>query len=258
MKGLGLHQLDCGYDGQAVLKATKLTLLRGELCAVLGLNGSGKSTLMKTICGVIPAVSGTCTLDGVSLSEMKTRQRARHISFIPQKSSGVGGVAVEEVLLMGLNPWLRLFEAPGKAQRAQALTVAESMGIGDLIRQDFGKLSEGQKQLVLLTRAVVQNTPVMLMDEPESALDYVNKHEMMRRVSDLVHEQGKIGLIATHDPNVALTYCDRILIVKNQGIVWDFYQREIGHAKVKQALSCLYGNIVVVQHGGKCYMAPGC
>ena len=121
--------------------------------------------------------------------------------------------------------------------------------------KDFSCLSEGQKQLVLLARTTVQNTPVMLMDEPDSALDYVNRHDMMRRLSDLVHEEKKICLMATHDPNFALEYCDRILILKDGEARWDFLPAKADRKELEQALSCLYGNIILLEHGGKCFMA---
>lgn len=255
MDELTLHSLACGYGGQRILNALNVSFFPGELCALLGLNGSGKSTLLRTVSGLLPVVSGSCSLGDQDLPGMKIRQRAQIVSFIPQRYSALEGITVREVLLMGLNPWLGLLESPGRAQRDSVLETGVRMGVGGWMDKDYSSLSEGQKQLVLLARTAVQNTPVMLMDEPDSALDYVNRHDMMRRLSDLVHETKKFCLMATHDPNCALEYCDRILILKDGAVKWDFLPAKADREEVERALSCLYGNIVVFEQDDRRFMA---
>lgn len=255
MGDLTLHGLACGYNGQRILNPLHVSFPPGALCALLGRNGSGKSTLLRTISGLLPAVSGSCSLNEQELPGMKVRQRAQRVAFLPQRPSMLEGVTVQEVLLMGLNPWLGLLSSPGQIQRDKALETGIQMGIGSLLDRDFSSLSEGQKQLVLLARAAVQNTPVMLMDEPDSALDYVNRHDMLRRLSALVHAAQKVCLLATHDPNFALAYCDRILILKDHDLKWDFCPGTTDRPTMEQALSSLYGEIVLIEQGGRRFMA---
>ena len=256
MESLTLHNLKCGYHRQTILKTESVTFVQGSFCALLGLNGSGKSTLLQTISGVLPAISGHCTLGEQNLTKIKIRQRAQRISYLPQQSSRLEAVTVLDVLLMGLNPWLGIMQSPDKIQKAKVMDICIRMGLGSFAEKDFSKLSGGQKQRVLLARAVVQNTPVMLMDEPDSALDYGNRHEMMQGLSKLIHSEQKIGIIATHDPNFALAYCDRILILKDGGVSKDFSPKDTPVGKIEKALADIYGSIQVIEIDGSCFMLP--
>ena len=183
---LSLQKVSVGYPGKTIARFISFDVLAGEFCALLGLNGSGKTTLLKGICGLLPLSAGRCIVDGVDLSTLSEKKRARYVSLIPQRHSKLIGVTVLDAVLMGLNAQLGFLSSPSKKDKKLALDILEIMEIPHHAKEDFSKLSEGQTQLVILTRTLVQNTPVMLMDEPDSALDFPNKHMTLARISKLV------------------------------------------------------------------------
>lgn len=212
---LSLTNITAGYGGRKIVRDISLEIGKGEFCALLGLNGSGKTTLLKAICGLIPSQTGSCFVDGLNCTRFHEDKRARYISYIPQRHSKMQGVTVCDVVLMGCNPHLGLLGSPTREDKEQAESIISKMGLSDLIGWDFARLSEGQKQLVILTRTLVQNAHVMLMDEPDSALDFLNRHMVLTKIREIIRREGKAGLITLHDPNSALAYCDRIILIKN-------------------------------------------
>lgn len=252
MRGLlKVEGITAGYEGRAVIRNVSLEVGKGEFCALLGRNGSGKTTLLKALCGLIPAQSGRCLVDGLDCTRHNERKRARYISYTPQRHSKLQGVTVLDAVLMGYNPHLPLLGSPGRTERKRAEDMLAQMGLTELTEQDFSKLSEGQKQLVILTRALVQNAPVMLMDEPDSALDLPNRHAILKTIGQLISREGKAGLITLHDPNSALAYCDRIFLLQDGVVVGQLVLAETTCESVEKALSVIYGDIEVWERNGK-------
>jgi len=248
---LSLSDVCVGYGSKLVVRDVSFDIFAGELCALLGQNGSGKTTLLKGICGLLPLRTGRCLAGGLDCTRLGEKDRARHISYIPQRHSKLIGVTVLDAVLMGLNAKLGLFELPAASDKASALQSLEKMEIPHLAYEDFSKLSEGQKQLVILSRTLVQNAPVMLMDEPDSALDYTNKHGTMQKIRNLITSEGKAGLITLHDPNTALAYCDRLILLHAGNIVSEIRLSQASKADVQQCLATIYGNITLIENNGK-------
>lgn len=243
-----------GYGKTDVIRGVSLSVGEGELCAILGLNGSGKTTLLKAVCGLIPMMKGTCSIAGQDCTRMHEYKRARYISYLPQRYSALEGVPVLDAVLMGLNPHLGIFASPSSADRARAGQVLADMELNALSEKDFSQLSEGQKQMVMLARTLVQNTPVMLMDEPDSALDFLNRHRMLAQVRSLIHQNKKVGVITLHDPNYALAYCDRVLMLKEGKIAAKLELATADKEEIRRCLSIIYGDITVVEHEGRYMM----
>jgi iron complex transport system ATP-binding protein len=124
------------------------------------------------------------------------------------------------------------------------------MGFAELADKDFARLSEGQKQMVILSRTLVQDTPAMLMDEPDSALDFLNRHRVLAKIRDLIHSEGKAGLITLHDPNFALAYCDRLILLQNGSVAGELKVETASKEAVRNCLSVVYGNITILEHDG--------
>ena len=240
----------CGYRHKEIVHGATFSVSGGEFCALLGLNGCGKTTLIKAICGFLPTHDGKCFADGIDCTSMNERQRALHISYIPQRGSLISGKSVLEVVLMGFNARLHLLDSPGKRHRQKAMEALTQLGVEHLAQQDYGELSEGQKQMVILARTLVQDTPVMLMDEPDSALDFVNRNVVLEKVRHILHTQGRAGLITLHDPNFALSYCDSLLLMKEGSIIQRLNLKGATREDVEDALKKIYGNIRIVQHEG--------
>ncbi len=247
---LSVEHLTSGYGRRTVVRDVSLSVQRGEFCALLGLNGCGKSTLLKSICGLIPVQGGICAVEGEDCTHFHERQRALKMSYIPQRGSPIAGKTVLDVVLMGYNARLHLFESPGRSLKQQALDTLGQMGLGEKADLDYAELSEGQKQLVILARTLVQDAPVMLMDEPDSALDFVNRNMVLHQIRTIIHTQNRGGLITLHDPNFALAYCDRLLMMKNGSILTQVPLQTAGRDEIESALSQIYGEIRVLQHPG--------
>jgi len=250
---LSLNSVYVSYPGKQVVKNVSFDVLPGEFCALLGLNGSGKTTLLKGICGLLPISDGKCFLDGVDLTELNEKRRAKYISLIPQRHSKLIGVTVIDAVLMGFNAKLGFLEFPSDADKGFAFSALEKMGISHLANDDFSKLSEGQKQLVILARSIVQDAPIMLMDEPDSALDFPNKHMILSAVRALVKEgagSGKSCLLTLHDPNLALRFCDRLILISGGEVVVDLSLAGASCDNVQSALGTVYDGVVVYERGG--------
>jgi len=248
---LSLKEVSVGYGGKAVVSDVSLDISAGEFCALLGLNGSGKTTLLKGICGLLPLTGGRCLSGGLDCTGLNEKERARHFSYIPQRFSKLISVTVADAVMMGLNAKLGVLEFPSTADKASALAAMEKMEIPHLAGEDFSRLSEGQKQLVILARALAQNAPVMLMDEPDSALDFLNKHKTLARIRKLIHDEGKAGLVTLHDPNLALSYCDRLVLLHGGKVESEISLAEATKDDLQSCLSAIYGNITLLEHEGK-------
>ncbi len=246
-----------GYEGRAVLHDVHIEVGQGEFCALLGRNGSGKTTLLKAICGLIPAQSGHCLVEGLDCTGLHERKRARYISYIPQRHSKLQGVTVLDTALMGYNPHLPFLGSPTQAERKRAEDILDQLGVKGLADCDFAKLSEGQKQLVILARTLVQNTPVMLMDEPDSALDMPNRHAILQTIGKLIAREQKAGLVTLHDPNAALQYCHKIFLLQDGEVAGVLtLTEETSAEEVAAALSRVYGDIEVLKHKGRFAVFP--
>ena len=247
---LSLQNISAGYPRREVVRRVSFTVEEGDFCALLGLNGCGKTTLLKSVCGLLPIKEGSCTVAGQDCTRMHEKQRACLMSYIPQRGSLILGKTVTEVVLMGFNPHLRLLDSPGAAERQITLHTLERLGLLEFAERDYGSLSEGQKQLVILARALVQNTPVMLMDEPDSALDFVNRNMVLGKIREILHEEKRAGLITLHDPNFALAYCDRLLLMRDGTIAREVCLYEADREEIEEALGLIYGKIRILQHPG--------
>jgi len=248
---LDIDHIRVSYGEKNIISDINFSVEGGEFCALLGLNGSGKTTLLRAVCGLLKEEKGRITVAGKCLSPMNEYQRAKLLSYIPQRSSDMNGVTVLDVVLMGLNPHLRLLETPSQKQREQAVRLLDRAGLSGYENHDFDKISGGQKQLAIFARALLQDAPVMLMDEPDSALDFVNRNIVLSRIKNAVHEKKKAGLITLHEPNFALAYCDRLLLMKSGTIVGDIKLKDASNEEIKQGLSLIYGNVDLLEHKGK-------
>jgi len=247
---LRLNDISIAYGNKFIVNNISFDVRAGEMCALLGLNGSGKTTLLKGICGLLHPSGGRCYVNGIDISMLNEKERAKCISYIPQRHSKLIGVTVIDAVLMGLNASLGVLEFPSVDNKMFALYALERMNIPHLAHEDFSRLSEGQKQLVILARTLVQNAPVMLMDEPDSALDFHNKHMILSEIHKLTYTEKKACLVTLHDPNPALAYCDRLILLNNGIIASELILSNASIDDVQNCLSVVYNRINVFKYDG--------
>ena len=242
MNLLCVQGLSAGYGKAKVLENLSFSLEPGCLMGILGSNGCGKTTLMKAICGILPH-EGTCVLEGVALEGLTARQVAKRISYIPQRS-GIGiDMTALDVVLMGFNPRLGLLEQPTKTMIAEAEAALEQVGLPDMGDNNYLNLSEGQKQLCILARTMVSGSRLLLLDEPESALDFRHRYRMLDLVRSWVGKTNGGAVVTLHDPVLALNRCDRLMVLKDGGILDILCPRQDPLAKMEQVLGEVYGPV---------------
>ena len=250
---LRITDLFAGYGGEDVLRGLRFALRRGDVCALLGENGSGKTTLLRAACGLLP-YRGSCLLDGEEVRALSDRERARRIGWLSQR----GGVSLSlsglDVVLMGLNPLLGALQYPTKEQRMHALGVMEELGAAEFARRDFTTLSAGQKQLVLFARTLVRDAGLLVLDEPDSALDLRRRRSLFQLLRERAARKNCGVLLCSHDVNAALRWADRLLLLRRGELCGDVDMRNTSKPELKSALSAAYGELELIEHNGRFLM----
>ncbi len=209
---LSVERLSFSYGGgRVVLDDVSFRADEGRLLSVLGPNGVGKSTLFRCMLGLLSGYEGVIRLDGADTRPMSPRQIARRVAYIPQTHYPAFHYSVFDMVLMGTTHSMSAFATPGEKQRRAAEAAIERMGISHLAGRSYLRLSGGEQQMVLIARALAQQSPVLMMDEPTASLDYGNQHRVLSCVQSLAHRDGYTVVLSTHNPQHALTYADAIL-----------------------------------------------
>jgi len=218
MMKLDARDLAFGYPGHSVGRDVSLTVEPGEVLCLLGPNGCGKTTLFKTLLGLLPPQGGSVEIDGMALSGMKRVDVARRIAYVPQAGAGIFPYSALDLVLMGRTAHRGLFAGPTREDRQIALRALDDLGIADLAARDVTRLSGGQRQLVLVARAVAQATPLIVMDEPTASLDFGNQVVVLSQVRRLA-ERGAGIVLSTHDPDHAFAVGKRVALMKDGAIL---------------------------------------
>ena len=196
------QDLAIGYPGHEVGSGITLAAGPGAVLCLLGPNGSGKTTLFKTQLGLIPARGGRVLLEGQLLDHLSRAEIARRVAYVPQAHAPPFAWSAFEVVLMGRTARLGPFSQPGEADREAARRALARLRIDELAEADYTRLSGGQRQLVLVARALAQETPVLIMDEPTASLDFGNQALVLREIAGLAAD-GLTVILSTHDPDHA-------------------------------------------------------
>ena len=213
---IDIERLSFSYkEGKEVLSETSFSLSNADMTVLLGRNGAGKSTLFKIFLKMLSPKEGRIAIDGKELSSFGSRELSRVFSYIPQSSYMEFPYTVMDTLLMAKASTLSLFSAPKKENEDEAVEILKSFGIGQLAFRIMDNLSGGEKQLVLIARALLQNSAFIILDEPTSNLDPHNQYWMMSAVRNMASEKGIAVLAVLHDLNLAMAYADKLLFLKN-------------------------------------------
>ena len=208
------HALTIGYPDHTVGSGLDVALSTGEVLALLGPNGGGKTTLLKTLLGLLRPKAGEVRLGGEPLARISIRARARNIAYVPQVHVGTFAFTVETVVLMGRSAHGNLFSRPSARDRAVAQSALARFGIAALSARPYTEISGGERQLVLLARALAQEPQFIVLDEPTASLDFGNQGKVMREIKALA-ASGHGVLFTTHDPNHALRAADRAFLLRD-------------------------------------------
>jgi iron complex transport system ATP-binding protein len=216
---LELRDLACGYGRRMVLSHVDLTVAAGENLCLLGPNGVGKTTLFRTILGALEPMGGEILIDGKTIVRQSRRQRARLMAYVPQAHTAPFPFHVMDVVLTGRTAHIPLTSAPSHHDEQVALAALERMDIADLAGRPYTELSGGERQLVLIARALAQEPRVLIMDEPSSHLDFGNQARLLALIRSLVRESDLAVLMSSHFPNHAFACASRVGLVKQGRLV---------------------------------------
>lgn len=234
---LHARKLTIGYGRAAVASGIDLDVRPGEVSCLLGPNGCGKTTLFKTLIGLIPALAGEVAIGDAPLSTFPAREVARRIAYVPQQHAPPFPFRVFDVVMMGRQARKGLLSGPDTRDEQRAREVIDQLGIRALADADYSRVSGGQRQMVLIARALVQDTEILVLDEPTASLDYGNQVKIIGEIARL----GRAGygiVLSTHNPDHAFAVADKVTLMHDGRIVAHGSPGDVLEA---ERLSAVYG-----------------
>lgn len=202
------------HAGAMVLSGASLAVPAGSFLGIVGPNGAGKSTLLHLLSGALAPGSGRVTLEGRPLTDWKRRDVARRIAVVPQSEPHAFPYRVSEIVMMGRTPWLTgLLSTETPADHAAVRRAMDAVGIAELACRPTGQLSGGERQMVLVARALAQEPSILLLDEPTASLDLAHQQSIFRLLTRLNAERGLTVVVVTHDLNLAGLYCRSVAVL---------------------------------------------
>jgi iron complex transport system ATP-binding protein len=210
---LAIHQLSAGYPTRTVLSNFSLALQPGEILALIGPNGAGKTTLLKALTGIVAVHTGSIRLMGEEMLHLSWTERARRVAVVPQARQLPEGFDVFDTVLMGRTPYLGLLGRPSESDYARTRWALERTDTLRLSERRLEALSGGEQQRVLLARALAQDTPLLLLDEPTAHLDLHHQANILNLLRELVSERVLGVLLVLHDLNLAALYAHRVALM---------------------------------------------
>jgi iron complex transport system ATP-binding protein len=206
--------LSFSYGEQPVLEDVSFTAESNELLSILGPNGVGKTTLFRCILGLLTGYKGEILLDGINIKRLRIEEMARLIAYIPQIHYPSFNYSVFDMVLMGTSVQVSAISTPGRKQRKLVETALKRLGIYHLKDRGYTRISGGERQLVLLARALVQQAKILVLDEPTSNLDFGNQVRVLTEIKSLARE-GYTVIQATHNPDQTFLFSDTVMAMKD-------------------------------------------
>lgn len=232
-----VKELSFAYGDHPVLHNVSFRVEKGEFLSILGPNGVGKSTLFRCMLGLLSGYTGQVLVDGKDARSFSVRETAKHIAYIPQSSHPIFNYSVLDIVLMGRTSGLSTFRSPGKKDCDRCHWALEKVGIPHLAQRCFHRLSGGEQQLVLIARALVQDAPILMLDEPTANLDFGNQLLVLEQAKTLARE-GYTVIQTTHHPEQSYMFSDRILAVQRGRVL---AEGTPGEVLTKDTMAALYG-----------------
>ena len=212
--GIVISNISFGYEKIAILQNINVNIRKGRVVSLLGPNGCGKTTLLKIINGSLKSEKGTVYIDGSDIRRASYRQIARKMGQVSQNHKSSFPFTVLDVVLTGRAPYVPAFSSPGTRDMSICSGILEKLGITHLSQKPYTRISGGERQLVMIARALVQEPKFLLLDEPTTFLDLKNQMHILKSVVTLARERNITVLMTLHDPNHALMFSDAIILMK--------------------------------------------
>ena len=234
---INLSQLSVGYSlSHPVISDINLELRSGQLACLIGENGIGKSTLLKTLTGFLPKLKGSLLLGDRDIESFSQRELARQVSIVLTQKPDVQNLTIEEIIGLGRSPYTGFFGRLRAEDRKVVDDAIATMGIEKLRGRMIQTLSDGERQKVMIAKALAQETPIILLDEPTAFLDFPSKAETFQSLQRMAHERDKLILLSTHDLELAVRFSDSLLEVKAGTL------KAVSATEVKASISAIIGD----------------
>ena len=216
---LEVKELSKKFKDAVVVDKLSFNVNKGEIVGLLGENGAGKTTLLKTISGLVKYKNGKIKYDNNEFLKWSYKERGKLISYIPQYIHTNQNYRVEDVILMGITPYLGIFDMPSEEHYKMVDDILKKLNICHLKNKCIGELSGGERRMVYLGRILMQECKILLLDEPNTFLDYVRQHDFFSFIDKFIKDNNLIALVTVHDINLALRYGDKIVILSDKSVV---------------------------------------
>jgi iron complex transport system ATP-binding protein len=248
---IGIQNLSFAYLEELVVNEVSLSIAEGEFVGIIGPNGAGKSTLLKLMDGILQPKIGEIKLQNKPLHEYTRRQMAKMIGSVPQNFSTAFSYSVNDIVLMGRYPHLSAFYSESTNDYHVVERSMQSTDVWHLRQRQFGELSGGEKQRVVLASALAQEPQILLLDEPTSSLDIKYQYQFYSILQDLRQRRGLTIVVVTHDINLAARYCGRLILLKNGKVVGDGAPEKVITKRIMESVYEVEVEILLHPQDGK-------
>jgi len=213
-EGLRVEEVSMAYGSSKILDAVSLTIGKGSVVTMVGPNGCGKTTLLKIINNLLKPDRGRVFVEGREVNSMPAHRLARIMGYVPQGHRISFPFKVRDVVITGRMPYIPAFSSPRREDLERTEQALALTGIGGLADQPYTQISGGERQLVMIARAMAQQPSVLLLDEPTSYLDFKNQIQTLKMVKEISRSQGVTAVMTLHDPNHALMFSDEVVLLR--------------------------------------------
>jgi iron complex transport system ATP-binding protein len=217
-KKVTISSLSIGYDNKPIIENINLSSESNKLITIFGRNGQGKSTLLKTISGLLPSLNGQFKYGDIDVLEISELERAKILSIVSTSQTNIGGIIVKDFIAFGRFPYTNWLGINKKEDLDEITRAIKLCKIQELSDRFYNELSDGEKQKVNIARAIAQNTPLIILDEPTVHLDLINKIEVFKLLKELVDKHSKTIIISTHQIEYALQVCNEVWLINNNKV----------------------------------------
>lgn len=242
-----IQDITCGYGKKAIVRNLNAEIEAGRVLCLLGPNGAGKTTLFKSILGFLPVISGKVLINGEDSRSYSRARFAKMIAYVPQTHNAPFSFSVLDVVMMGRTAHMGMFGQPSRSDVEKAYEVLEELEVSYLADQVFTEISGGERQMVMIARALVQQPAFIMLDEPTSNLDFGNQVRVLQQVLRLA-ESGIGVIMTTHTPDHAFLYEGSVVLLNHDG---SYLSGAVEEIITEANLSQAYGVKVHIMHGNK-------
>ena len=254
--GVVASSVTVGYGQRTIIRDLSATFPAGKITTIVGPNGCGKSTLLRAMSGLLNLDTGTVSVDGQNISDMKRKDVARILGMLPQSPVAPEGLLVSDLVARGRHPhqaWFRQWSSTDEDAVFEAL---KQTGSADLASRTLDELSGGQRQRVWISMVLAQNTDILFLDEPTTYLDLATSVDILELVDSLRQELGRTVVIVLHDLNLAVRYSDYLVVMKEGQVIASGTPAEVITAELLQEAFDLRARVIEDPETGDPLIVP--